>query len=87
MTAEHERSTTQKSASQAYGADSIKVLEGLETRLTQLHDEADRFVLSKHWGLAREKYERILEAVPSAQEPIQRFAAERYARLAKVATR
>jgi len=65
----------------------VKVLEGLEARLTQLHDEADRFVLSKHWGLAREKYERILEAVPSAQEPIQRFAAERYARLAKVAKR
>ena len=61
----------------------VKVLDALEARLTLLHDEADRYVGSKHWALAREKYERILEAVPSAQEPIQRFAAERYARYAK----
>ncbi len=65
----------------------VKILDDLEARLTLLHDEADRFVGSKHWGLAREKYEQILRAIPSAHEPLQRFAADRYARLAKAASR
>jgi pSer/pThr/pTyr-binding forkhead associated (FHA) protein len=65
----------------------VKVLDALEARLAALHDEADRYWTSKHWKLAREKYERILDAIPSSHEPLQLFAADRYARLAKMKSR
>ena len=65
----------------------VKVLAALEARLAALHEEADRYWTSRHWKLAREKYERILDAIPSSHEPIQRFAADRFARLAKKSTR
>jgi len=65
----------------------IRILDALEGRLAVLHDEADRYWASKHWKLAREKYERILDAIPSSHEALQRFAADRYARLQKVKSR
>lgn len=64
-----------------------KVLDVLEARLAALHEDADRYWASKHWKLAREKYERILDAIPSTHEPLQRFAADRFSRLSKMKTR
>lgn len=65
----------------------VKVLDELEARLSALHEEADRYWTSKHWKLAREKYERILDAIPSSHEALQRFAADRFARLSKMKSR
>ena len=60
-----------------------KVLAALEARLTDLHEEADRYWVSNHRVLASEKYASILTAIPSSHEQLRLFANDRFVRLSR----
>lgn len=60
-----------------------RALEALEARLSRLHEEADRYWISKHRSKALEKYGEILAAMPSSHEQLRVFANHRFERLAR----
>ena len=60
-----------------------KVLDALEARLKDLHEEADRYWVSNHRLLASERYASILTAIPSSHEQLRLFANDRFVQLSK----